>query len=61
MAVEIGSPEGLSVDPVSQNLYWTDSLKDTIEVASLKTKQRKTVISTGLVNPRGIAVYPQRG
>lgn len=59
--LDIGSPEGLSVDWVSQNLYWTDSLKDTIEVANLKTKQRKVLVSTGLVNPRGIAAYPQRG
>jgi hypothetical protein len=58
---DIGSPEGLAIDWASENLYWTDSDRDTIEVANLKSKKRKTLISTDLVNPRGIAVYPQRG
>lgn len=58
---DIGSPEGLAIDWVSRNIYWTDSTKDTIEVANLETKLRKTLFDTKLVNPRGIAVHPQRG
>lgn len=61
MFADIGSPEGLAVDSASQLLYWTDSSKDTIEVAHLVTKQRKVLIDTGLVNPRGIAIYARRG
>lgn len=57
----IGSPEGLAIDWVSRNIYWTDSTKDTIEVANLDTKLRRTLFKTNLVNPRGIAVHPQRG
>lgn len=57
----IGSPEGIAVDWVSRNIYWTDSTKDTIDVASLDGKRRVTLINTDLKNPRGIAVHPQRG
>nr|CAD7444675.1 unnamed protein product [Timema bartmani] len=56
-----GSPEGVSVDWVSRNLYWTDSSKDTLEVAGLDSQLRKTLVSEGLVNPRGVVVHPTRG
>lgn len=59
--VDIGSPEGLSIDWVSRNIYWTDSSKDTLEVANIDTKLRKVLFADHLVNPRGIAVHPQRG
>ncbi|XP_015113339.1 nidogen-2 isoform X5 [Diachasma alloeum] len=58
---DVSSPEGISIDWVSRNLFWTDSGRGTIEVASLETKKRKVLISEGLVNPRGIAVHPYRG
>ncbi|XP_012271445.1 nidogen-2 isoform X2 [Orussus abietinus] len=59
--VNVSSPEGLSIDWVSRNIFWTDSGKTTVEVANLETKKRKVLISDGLVNPRGIAVHPYRG
>lgn len=56
---DIISPEGLTVDWISRRLYWTDSSKDIIEVASLDdARQRAVLISKGLVNPRGIVVDP---
>lgn len=58
---DIGSPEGLAVDWVSRNIYWTDSTRDTIEVASIEGKRRRVLFNDSLVNPRGIAVHPQRG
>lgn len=58
---DIISPEGLSIDWVSRNIYWTDSRKDTIEVANLDTKVRKVLFDTKLVDPRGIAVHPYKG
>lgn len=59
--LDIGSPEGISIDWVSRNIYWTDSTKDTLEVANLDNKLRKVIISEGLVNPRGVAVHPAKG
>ncbi|XP_076239485.1 nidogen isoform X2 [Calliopsis andreniformis] len=58
---KVSSPEGLAVDWVSRNIFWTDSGKRTVEVASLETKKRKVLVSDGLVYPRGIAVHPYRG
>lgn len=59
--LDIISAEGISVDWVSRNIYWTDSTKRTIEVANLETKLRKELFTTGLSNPRGIAVHPMKG
>lgn len=38
-------------------------MRDTVEVANLDstTKNRRVLIDTNLVNPRGIAVHPTRG
>ncbi|KAK9309648.1 hypothetical protein QLX08_000853 [Tetragonisca angustula] len=58
---KVSSPEGLTVDWVSRNIFWTDSGKTTVEVANLETRKRKVLVSDGLVNPRGIAVHPYRG
>ncbi|GBP55566.1 Nidogen-1 [Eumeta japonica] len=58
----VRSPEGLAIDWVSRNIYWTDSKLLSIEVANLDTKVKKTLFSDiGMSNPRGIAVHPQRG
>lgn len=51
--MDIRSPEGLAIDWVSRNIYWTDSTKDTIEVANLDSKRRRVLFGTDLVNPRG--------
>lgn len=57
--VDIESPEGVAVDWISRRLYWTDSKKDTIEVAALDNPQnRAVIIKRDLVNPRGLAVDP---
>lgn len=60
--LDIESPEGIAVDWISRRLYWTDSTKDTIEVANLDNPlQRAVIINKYLVNPRGIAVDPFKG
>lgn len=59
--IDLGSPEGVAVDWISKNLYWTDSGFDRIEVSRLDGTNHKTLFSDGLVNPRGIAVDPVRG
>lgn len=57
--VDIESPEGVAVDWISRRLYWTDSKKDTIEVAALDNpKNRAVIIKRDLINPRGLAVDP---
>jgi nidogen (entactin) len=52
---------GVAVDWISRRVYWTDSGKDTIEVANIdNATMRAVLVNRGLVNPRGIAVDPMQ-
>ena len=61
---------GLAVDWMSRNVYWTDAENMRIEVCSLDgaltasgvtTVHRKVLVWAGLDQPRAIAVDPQHG
>ena len=54
-------PEGLAIDWVSRNLFWTDSGKGTIEVINLDSRVRRILFDVFLGNPREIAVLPTMG
>lgn len=55
----VGSPEGISIDWVSRDIYWIDAEMDVINVARLDAiSRKKTIISEGLHDPRDIAVHP---
>ncbi|RXN37773.1 low-density lipo receptor-related 8-like protein [Labeo rohita] len=58
---DLHSPEGLALDWVQHNLYWSDSGDRTISVASADGSRRRVLISTDLSEPRAIAVDPERG
>ena len=58
---QINTPDGLAVDWIHKNLYWTDTGSNIIEVMSLSTSHRRTLIQTDLDEPRAIVVDPREG
>lgn len=63
--IEMGlvTADGLAVDWIAQNLYWTDTGhgRNVIEVSRLDGTSRKVLLSERLDEPRAIAVYPEKG
>lgn len=60
----IHTVEGIAVDWMGQNLYWTDDgPKKTISVAKLEkaSQTRKTLIEGKMTHPRAIVVDPSHG
>ncbi|ESO92872.1 hypothetical protein LOTGIDRAFT_162349 [Lottia gigantea] len=55
--------EGLTVDWISNNIYWTDTLFNWIKLAPISSNVTcyKIIAQDGIDNPHGLAVYPQKG
>jgi low density lipoprotein receptor-related protein 5/6 len=58
---DIDRPDGVAVDWIARNIYWTDTGPDRIEVARLNGSSRRVLISDDLVEPRAIVVDPMGG
>lgn len=61
LSTDLDSPEGIAIDYLGRTMFWTDSVKDRIEVASLDGSQRRVIIDSDLVNPRAIITDPPNG
>jgi hypothetical protein len=53
--------DGIAVDVVGRLLYWTDAVKNHIEVMSLTRNIRSVLIWNDLDSPRGIALHYDAG
>ena len=58
---DVDHPDGIAVDWVGRNLFWTDSGTDRIEVARLDGSNRKVLISEDLDEPRSIVLDLRHG
>ena len=52
---------GLSVDWISNHIYWTDAGRLTVELSNYDGSGRRILIGYGLQIPRGIIVDPVFG
>lgn len=61
--VDLGleSPEGIAFDWIAHNLYWSDTYTRRIEMIRLESGSRKVLLWQNLIEPRGLALDPERG
>ena len=57
----LATADGLAVDWIARNLYWTDTGRNVIEVARLSGESRRTLIREKLDEPRAMALFPKKG
>ncbi|KAG8239911.1 hypothetical protein J437_LFUL014957, partial [Ladona fulva] len=58
---DITTADGLAVDWVYNHIYWTDTGRNTIELANFEGNMRKVLIQDKINEPRAIAVNPLDG
>lgn len=58
---EVDHPDGIAVDWVGRNLFWSDTGTDRIEVSMLDGSHRKILISRDLDEPRDLSLDPLNG
>ena len=57
----VRTPDGLAIDYVGRNIYWTDTGTNRIEVGKLDGTGRKLLFKGGLDEPRAIVLDERNG
>lgn len=55
------TPDGLAIDWIANNMYWTDIGSQVLEVSKIDGSCRKVLINKSLDEPRSIALFPSKG
>lgn len=55
------TPNGLAIDWIANNMYWTDTGLKIMEVSRIDGSSRKIIIKDGLTDPRAMILYPKEG
>ena len=58
---DVAQTEGLAVDWINLNVYWTESGSKTVQVATLDGRHRKVLFRERVDKPRAIALHPAKG
>lgn len=58
---EGATPDGISVDPVSRLIFYTDTGYNVISLITIDGAYSKTIINQNLDEPRAIVTNPQTG
>lgn len=58
---DLVTADGLAVDWVAKNLYWTDNGRNVIEVSRVDGTSRRILADLDLDEPRAIVVFPRKG
>ena len=61
VSTDLTTADGIAVDWIAQNLYWTDTGRNVVEVARLNGTSRLIIVSKDLDEPRAIALFPRKG
>lgn len=59
-SLDVFEPNGIAVDWLAKNIYWTDAQMGAI-YAARENGQHRTMVLGGLSEPRAIVVLPLRG
>ena len=58
---KMGASDGIAVDWVYDNIYWTNGIRQTISVTNVDGSHIVDVVDEGLEKPRSLAVFPMGG
>lgn len=58
---DLVTADGLALDWVAKNLYWTDTGRNVIEVSRADGSCRRILVDLDLDEPRAIVVFPRKG
>lgn len=60
VGTDVLTPNGIAVDWIADNLYWSDTDRKLIEVSRLDGSCRKRIVEDNLGDPRSLIVHPKK-